>query len=102
MQLNQHPDLSNKIDTLLEALSKSGESDPHIFNKADVAYLLRLVSLRKRLDSLGAASDDALVDAVTFTLRLKTLGWFGRIILWTMAAAAAVFSQWDKLVEFLQ
>lgn len=91
--------LTKKIDRLLE---RNNGTEPHIFDDDEVKELERLIALRKRLNDLGAGSDDALIDAVIFTLRLRTLGWFGRIILWGMAMCAALISQWDKIVEWWQ
>lgn len=92
------PEQAERLDRLLDLL----DGAPHIFSQSEINELQRLIALRKQLDKLGDDADAALIYSVTFMLRLKALGWFGRVAVYCLAGAAAIISQWDKIASVLK
>jgi hypothetical protein len=74
-------DVNALAKAIEKALKASGETDPHVFTKDEVATLQKVIA---------------------FVEKLQALKWFGQILLWCAVTVGTVIVNWERIKGFFQ
>ena len=74
-------DVHDLVKTLEKALAVTGEAEPYVFSKDEVATLQKVIAFHEKMQALK---------------------WFGRILFWCVVTIGTVIVNWERIKGFFQ